>query len=239
MNSQLQKLCNLSRFTNVANNKKYKIFQSPNKNFKPYNLNIWVVRSDEQHAGKFDDVLCLFYTDKDRISRFHTYSVTADPSDLSLLKMNNKLGVAIIKPGQYLGSHVFGKHKNSYPALVQNKPITVIRDYNKDTILDVTLNSYFRKHEYKDGNSTVVDYYDADNKLIFREHTGIFGINIHRASAYKILESVGLYSEGCVVFQDPKEYQKFIDIIQLSIPYYNNSFTLTLITENQLMSSNY
>ena len=233
MNDLLELKCSLNRIINIAAIKKYAIFKPIDG--KPYNLNIWVVRSNTQHAGKFDDIMCVFYHDG-RINRFDTYPITADPSDLSLMTMKNKLGCAVAKPGQYRAAYQFGKHNGKYEALVQNRPITVIRDYNRDAVLDVELNSYFRVHEYTVGSSKVIDYYDDNNKLMFRENVGVFGCNIHRASAWKILESVGLYSEGCIVHQNPYKYNDFIDTVKKSMKYWGDRFTVTLITEWQLDS---
>jgi len=230
-------ICNHNRFTIMAKELGYNIF--PLREGKPYNINIWGVRSSNQKAGKFDDLLCVFYYDENNELVFNKYKVTVDPSDLSLMNMKNKLGVAIIKPGQYNGSHILGFHKGQYEALVQKKPITVIRDFNRDAILDTQLNSYFNSHTFSKNGVVYTEYYDDENKLIFRDTTGIFGINIHRASAYHILESVGLYSEGCIVFQNPKEYIEFIDICKRGAKYYGNSYTLTVITEQQIYNSIY
>lgn len=192
---------------------------------KPYNLNIWGVRSNNQHSGKFDDKLFIWTT-----GIFQEYDVTVDPSDIYLLNPIHKLGTAIIKPEQYIGVWKKGFHKNrkDHPALVQKKPITVFRDFNKDTILD--FNTIKDAEEIYKGNG-LVEYF-KDGKLVFRKHTGLFGINCHRASKWKILEKIGLYSAGCVVHQDPFRYKdEFLFTIDNAIKHWGNSFTFTLITE--------
>ena len=65
----------------------------------------------------------------------------------------NKDGVAILKPGQYRGSHKLGLHQGKYEALRQKSPVKVYRDNNKD----------------------------GDYDLIEENvQEGIFGINIHK-----------------------------------------------------------
>ena len=67
-------------------------------------------------------------------------------------------GVAILKPGQYRGSHKLRLHQGKYMALGQQKPVKVYRDNNRDA------------------------NYDLDES---KTDTGLFGINIHRATARK------------------------------------------------------
>ena len=61
--------------------------------------------------------------------------------------------------------------------------------------------------------------------------TGMFGINIHRASAYRELENVGANSAGCQVFQDPSEFDIFIDICKKSKEFWGDKFSYTLLEQ--------
>ena len=80
--------------------------------------------------------------------------------------MNSK-GVAILKPGQYLKSHKLRLHGGKYLALGQQNPLTVYRDNNRD------------------------DNYDLNES---KTDTGLFGINIHRASKYdSVIRSSNLF----------------------------------------------
>ena len=211
-------------FKRLAKDKDYVVFE----NTRPYNLNIWGVRSDNQKAGKFDDKLFIWTDDL-----FEEFTVTVDPSDLYLLNPINPLGTAIIKPGQYLGLWAKGYHKGreNHPALVQRNPIVVIRDFNRDAKLDFNpIDDADEIHIEGD----VSNYY-LDQELVYRTHLGYFGINCHRANKYKILELVGLHSAGCVVHQDPFRYEKeFLPLIDKAINIWGNSFTFTLITEKEL-----
>ena len=200
---------------------------------RPYNLNIWGIRSDNQHAGFFDDTLVVWSD-----SYYNKFTVTVDPSDLYLLNPIHKKGTAIIKPGQYRGVWKKGFHqrREDHPALVQVNPIKVYRDFNKDDILDWEKPKYnYSIIKRIDANTSVQEFLNAEHKIVFKIHTGIFGINCHRASKWKIKERVGLYSAGCVVHNNPIRYEKeFLNVIDKAITNWGNSFSFTLVTEQQL-----
>lgn len=118
--------------------------------FKPYNLNIVGARNRFARTNYFDDSINVYYQ-KETQWVHEQYVASTYPGSPSLLKPVNSKGAAILVPGQY--SYKKSKHKNKYDALVQDGPVTVYRDNNKDLI------------------------YNFDNK-----ETGFFGINIHRAS---------------------------------------------------------
>jgi hypothetical protein len=200
----LRRLVSIGNLMNVANRKGYAIFKD---NSKPYNLNIWGIRSNNHIAGKFDDLLVVFWRDRDGIWNTGHMVCTVDPSDHYLLNPINPKGTAIIIPDQHRGVWALGKH-TGYDALVQRKPITVIRDYNKDDVLDF--------------NSTNTD-------------TGWFGIHLHRASQWNIVRLIGKYSAGCVVVQNHKEYNEFIEVCKQAANHWGNSFTFTLINESDLL----
>lgn len=232
---------NINLLIEIAKRNNFVIFDD---NAKSHNLNIWIIRNKYRIAGKFDDMLLVFWRDINREWKFETFDVTADPSEVSLMSMKNKRGVAIIKKGQYRNAWKLGLHRNSYPALVQRGNITVIRDFNKDNILDIPSNGVL-KNWYKSKNRTTstavindvfqINYYE-DSELVYRIEKGSnFGINCHRASKWKILQRVGLYSEGCVVHQDPYRYeQTFMPIINSAVKNWGNSFSFVLCDEEDL-----
>jgi hypothetical protein len=145
--------------------KGYKWFED-NSN-KEYDVNIVGVRNSETKGrvtNAFDDCITISYK-KDGEWKFHCFKCTTDPGsaymDNPILK---NTGCAILKPGQYRGSHKLRLHAGKYLALGQKKDVTVYRDNNRD------------------------DNYDLDES---KTDTGLFGINIHRATGRKggILES--------------------------------------------------
>jgi hypothetical protein len=195
----------------------------------PERLNIIGIRATNQNAGSFDDILCTMSND---LSYVNNYQVTVDPSDLALVNMKNTKGVAIAKANIFykdIWSFGFHKQDKTHPALVQVNPITVIRDFNKDTILNY---NKIEKFTLVESNGKTTDYYDG-NKLVLREEIGLFGINCHRASSWKISEKIGLYSEGCTVHKDVNRYNKeFIPTIKKYADIINK-FSYLIINEDE------
>lgn len=220
------------------------------------NINIWVIRSNERRAGKFDDFEVIFW--KDVLSGewiYDVFNVTCDPSDVSLKAMKNPVGTAIIAYGFHKSKWQLGFHKQrpDHPALVQVKPILVYRDANKDGIIDIPNLSKANKKivsiNGKPGvvvDNTITDLYNLtlqeeliettrditflnDKTVISKMQVGLFGINNHRASAWNTLDNVGLYSEGCIVHQNPARYLKFIDILKTSTKHYGETFSITVL----------
>lgn len=234
MNTQLAKICTVDNLIKTYERLGYMLFTN---DINDYNLNVCTIRANNQTAGSFDDLEILFWKYKGNWT-IVTHSATADPSDLSLITMKNALGCAILKPGQYLNSHKLGLHRGKYEALVQAKPITVIRDFDRDNTLDYYMDTIGLDKVIKPNNNygaTTKYYKGAD--VVFIEDTGIFGINHHMASFIRILESVGLYSEGCCVHNVATEYKEYINIIKEAVAIYGNQFTTTLLTEEQIMKS--
>lgn len=231
---------NIRLIKSVAEKNNFVVFEN---NSKPFNLNIWAIRNNNRVAGAFDDTLLVFYKNAKGSWIFHDFKVTTDPSEISLLKRKVTRGVAIVRKGQYRNCWELGLHKGSYPALVQRGNLTVIRDFNKDNILDIpdenTLKNWEKISKY---NKVEVvrtysgiwrEEYLTCDELKYRVETSYnFGINCHRASAWKILEKVGLYSEGCIVHQNPYKYRDvFMNLINSAAERWGNSFTLTLCHE--------
>ena len=139
----------------------------------------------------------------------HQYSITTDPGKYWLENPINPKGTAILVPGQYPGTWKLGKHQGKYEALVQRKPVKVWRDNNKDSIID-----------YPYAHAEVSE--------------GYFGINIHRSNPYDKSYIVDKWSAGCQVFQAVDDYKEFMGLCKSSADLYGNSFSYTLVTEEEL-----
>lgn len=118
---------------------------------RAYDLNIIAIRDKNLKAGEFDDVVYFAYRDTLKLGRVFEMPITTDPLLRYLKEPMNPKGTAILKEGQWRGMLIRGLHKGR-PALIQNKPVTVYRDANRDGILDM-----------------------SNAKL----DTGMFGINFH------------------------------------------------------------
>lgn len=169
---------------------------------KPYQLNIVGLRSKNVNSNSFDDEIHVFYTKEDGKWNYHIFPATTDPGTFWLNNPAYPQGTAILAQGQNLDAYEIGLHKGKYEALVQVKPVTVIRDYDRDSVLDF--------------NNGV-------------KETGIFGINIHRAESTGSTKYIGQYSAGCQVFKDADDFYAFMQLCKLHARMYGNSFSYTLI----------
>ena len=185
---------------NVYQQKGYRFFEDGQ-----YNLNIFGVRTENKVADLFDDFIGVCYNDKENNKVCKTFKATTDAGTYWLKNPENKKGTALLVPNQYLSAYKLGMHRGQYRALVQEKPVKVYRDSNKNAILDF-------------------------NDCTIEE--GIFGINIHRSNPLTYSKNVYKWSAGCQVFQDIVEYDLFIHLCKTAKTKYGNSFTYTLFTEN-------
>lgn len=169
---------------------------------EPYRLNIVGLRNDSIIPNRFDDEIHAFYTKQDGSWNYHIWPATTDPGTFWLNNPSYEQGTAILAQGQYLNSYAIGKHKGLYDALIQNRPVTVIRDYDRDALLD---------------------FYNGERQ------TGNFGINIHRAESSGSTKLINKYSAGCQVFQDAHDFEQFMVLCEQHRRLYGNSFTYALV----------
>jgi hypothetical protein len=169
---------------------------------KPYQLNIFGIRSAHTNSNQFDDELHVCFRDIKLKWRHVHYAITTDPGTYWLLNPLQVLGTAILKAGQYVNAYRIGLHKGQYKALVQNKPVTVIRDYDRNAVLD-----------FANG----------------REDKGMFGVNIHRANASGTSLSVNKWSAGCQVFKNSRDFNEFMGLCEIHAKRYGNAFTYSLL----------
>lgn len=175
---------------------------------RPFELNIVGIRADSTRPNLFDDSINVYYKTKEGNRQFHKFPATTDPGTYWLENPLNPQGTAILKSGEYIGSHMIGMHRGKYLALVQQRPVTVIRDYDRKAVLDVL-----------NGN----------------EYTGLFGINIHHALSTGTTRFVDKFSAGCQVFANIDDFNLFMQLCQRHKQLYGNDFTYTLIDERALI----
>jgi len=173
-------------------------------NHGEYNLNLVGVRSQDAYANTFNDALYVVYL-IDGVEQAMTFPMTTDPGVYWRTHPINVSGTAIVKPGQYPGLWKIGKHKNQYDALVQQRLITVFRDNDGDAELSEGI-----------------------------EETGLFGINCHRASSFTESIQVDKWSAGCQVLSNPLDFDLLMALCHKAASIYGNSFTYTLLTEDEL-----
>ena len=191
----------------VMDKKGYKYFENGD-----YNLNIVGIRNSAtgtKVTNKFDDTITISYKE-DGEWMYHEYNCTTDPGDNWMENPMLEKGCAILKPGQYRGSHKLRLHQGRYLALGQKKDVTVYRDATRD------------------------DNYDLDES---KTDTGLFGINIHRATALegKTSTYVDKWSAGCQVIASNDDWHAFLNICQTARETWSNSFTYTLIESKDII----
>ena len=195
---------------NIVEGKGYKYFHD-NSN-KSYDINIIGIRNSETKGrvtNAFDDTLTIAYK-VDGEWQYHEFDCTTDPGTSWMENpWIKEKGCAILKPGQYRGSHKLRLHAGKYLALGQKKDVTVYRDNNRDN-----------KYDLDESNTT----------------TGLFGINIHRATGRKGGTStrVDRWSAGCQVIADNDDWHEFLDICQSAREIHGNSFSYTLLESTDL-----
>ncbi len=175
----------------------YKLFT------KAYELNIVAYRSRFIRSNQFDDEIHVFYKNKKGKWIYHIFKGTTDPGQYWLAHPQNPQGTAFLKKGQYVNGYAMGFHKGRYEALVQTKPVTVIRNYNREGLFNWITSG--------------------------TEDTGNFGINIHRAFAQGNAKVIDHFSAGCLVFANAEDYSLFIQLLRKHRNIHGNRFTLTLM----------
>lgn len=185
----------LSRIRGILRRKGYEIYT------RPFELNIVGLRSKHTKPNRFDDEIHIFYKTNKRKWNYHLFKATTDPGTYWLNNPAYPQGTAILKEGQYKQAYAIGLHQNRYKALVQVRPVLVIRDFDRDSILD------FKSDRIEKGS----------------------GINIHHASSKGKTLYVDKYSAGCQVFQSAEDFQLFMLLCENHRELYGNVFTYTLI----------
>ena len=177
-----------------------------------YNVNIVGIRNSDTKnkvTNKFDDCITVSYK-KNGEWKFYCFECTTDPGTHWVENIMRKEGVAVLKEGQYPGSHKIRKHQGRYEALGQQRNVTVYRDANKDGTYDLS-----------DDNT----------------QTGLFGINIHRATKYagKKSTQVDKWSAGCQVIASNDDWTLFMKIMRKARDTWSNNFTYTLIESKDIV----
>jgi len=197
----------------VMDTKSYPVFSG-----RKYDLTLVAVRSKDSVSGEFDDKLYILYYIPMTGLKLHSesFAITTDPGKHWLLNPLNKNGTLIMVPGRYPQAYKLGYHNRSkgkkkmYLALEQHKPMTYVRDNNRDYKLDFSLIKDVANHIY-----------------------GNFKTNLHRASMWRKTLIVGKYSAGCQVIASPYEYDRVMELANLQRESgFGGTYTYVLLEEN-------
>ncbi len=171
-------------------------------------INLIGFRSLSRVAGAFDDWICtvMLSTEGQWVTKW--YPATTDPGVPWLRSPMNHAGAAVVAHGQILGAFTMGLHLGVYRCLVQAKPIGVLRDDNRNDLIDPPAGS----------------------------DVGWHGIQLHRASAVRLVDEVGKFSAGCQVVQDPDDYDDLISDVDLSMLRHGPTVSYSLVDVARLTS---
>jgi hypothetical protein len=175
---------------------------------RPFKLNVVGVRNlADTVPDEFQDEIAYFYYDNNGNTVGKVARGTTSPSVYFLQNPMNMSGTAILQQGQYQDAYAIGLHRGLYSALVQVKPVTVIRDTDRNSYLDFL----------------------ADTQ------TGLFGINIHRATKKNNQAIIGRDSAGCQVYMYEEDFNGMMNMAKKSREMYGNKFTYTLIDKRAIL----
>lgn len=176
-----------------------------------YDLNIVGMRRAKGEPNKFDDLMTCSYK-LNGVWQFRSWKCTTDPGNYWMKNPMRVEGTAVLKAGQYRGVYMLSKHRGKYLALCQKAgPVTVWRDNNRDL--------------------------EIDRKV---EHTGMFGINIHRAHSNPEIDvnDVYKYSAGCQVLNKVGDLEELLWLCKRQMathPTWPQKFTYTLLEESDFL----
>lgn len=170
---------------------------------KPFDLNLYGIRSPDPLVDEFNDILGVAYTDHFGNLINLEHKGTTKPG---LYWLKNKLGslngTFILKPGHYKACFTLGKHKGEYEALVQSDKAQFVGWRDKDS----------------DGQ---LDYSGPD-------YQDVAGLNMHTESLITQTEKVGAYSAGCQVRQFDYEHFMVMNLCKMQMLYHGKYFSYSL-----------
>jgi hypothetical protein len=224
--------------------KGYKVAEDDTKN---YNLNIVGIRNSTQVPNSFDDTIVMFWKFQGKWN-IRTFPCTTEPGNYWLLNPSNVLGTGILKEGQYIDTWEIALHQGKYEALCQRKPVTAIRDFDKDAQLDFNAPDLttLKKTTTKTATETIDKWTDAAGKVMWIEATGLYGINIHRANENGKSVLVDKWSAACQVLQNRQifhpdnqtvkvyEFDYFLHLAKQRAVNFGPKFTYTLIRDKDI-----
>jgi hypothetical protein len=95
---------------------------------KPFELNIVGLRNKNPKTA---DEIHVFYKINERNWNYHIYEGITDP----VVLLQGKTDSLLLKEGQYRDCYSIGLYHDKVKALIQGKPVTVLKNYNRDSFL--------------------------------------------------------------------------------------------------------
>jgi len=164
---------------------------------RPYELNIVSLRNKDY---TFTDEIHVFYKINARNWNYHIYEGITDSATIWQGIPPFPKTPLLLKEGQYKNAYKIGRHKGKDIALVQVKPVTVLKGFN-------------RVPPFTTG--TVLN--------------GLFGIDIITIADTTGDIKVAKEDEGCQVVLSNESFQEFMESCIKHQQLYGNEFSYTLI----------
>lgn len=196
-----------AQLLSMFKSKKYSLEENP------YYPNLFGIRKETNVPNEFDDFVGAIW--KDRIGTWYSccYAATTDPGKYWLVNPMNVDGAAIIVPGQYKKAYKVGYHKD-YEAYKQIRPMSYVRDGNRDGLLDWLYRT-----------------------IGFKTYKEVAATNIHRANKDTTSKIVEKWSAGCQVLANPHEFTAILELGKNYIVTGKNlnEFNYTLFEEKDIV----
>jgi hypothetical protein len=224
-------LITVENIRKVAAKKGYKVFTNDEREF---NLNYWGIRTADTDSDTFNDFRVMFWWFKGKLEVI-IHSITTDPGLFYRLNPMNPVGCGVLQEGQWGGCWTSGLHHGD-PALVQLKPVTLIRDFNKDSHLDIIYDQSYLGKCVKDptpigGVPTVT--YTMNGQKVFVLQTDFFAVNHHHAGEDS--QKNWNWSAACQVTKKKKEHDEFMGVCYKTIATFGKAITYTLVAERDFV----
>ena len=164
-----------------------------------FDLNLVALRCTPGTTNAFDDLLTCSWMEG-AVWQFRAWRCTTDPGRPALVDPRRADGTAVIAEGQHRAAYVLGLHTGAYECLIPRVPIPVMRDRDRDAIVDPDLPSTSSS------------------------------VQIHRANPTRASTIVDRWSEGCLVLADPLNFAEFMRLVHEQVRHgRGDRFTLSLM----------
>jgi hypothetical protein len=193
--------------------KKFK-FDFFTRDNKPYNLNLWGIRSIDLETDKYNDLIGYTYFHEGKV--FHEmFTATTDPGLYYLKNPLHPKGAALLVHNrQYKKVYTVGMHQpnsaSGHMALRQIAPMDYWRDDNRD------------------------GYRNIEEGQIY---TQIAFTNLHsRKAGQPMLQAIGRTSAGCQVIASPNRFHgEFMPIMRMAELTWGRGISYTLFFERDIL----
>jgi hypothetical protein len=180
-------------------------------------INTFGIRSLDMTAGYFNDILGLYWVERNGKPYIHLSSGTVDPGSYYLGNPMHKDGTMVLAFQYCEDAYMLGYHRGQYEALVQRKSMEYYR---------ITKEEYEEDNIGREEGKWIINLKDKP------KYFSITGCNQHRASSFRELHEIGRYSAGCQVRNNPTQYQDFLRICKSSKQKF---FSYALFSEKRLI----